>query len=358
MILFEINDKLIFVFSFIIAFAVTFITIPTLERMAKYKNLFDNVDIRKVHEKSIPRLGGIAVFSGFLISFLLFTNFSNFKQGGALIAALFILFLIGVKDDILIISPLTKLYGQIAASIVVIVFGNGGITNFQGIFGIYQIPLLVGYLISIVVYIATINAFNFIDGIDGLVSISGIIYSLAFGVWFYLTKNYVYVILSLIVVGSLIAFVRFNMFSKNKKIFIGDTGSMFIGFVLAYLAIRFCEINIEIKEFSNYFFYPAPALAFGVMIIPYFDMIRVVLIRLISKKHIYEPDNTHLHHIFLSFGLSHKQITLIYSLTSISLIIIFTFLARYMSLLRLLFTELIIILILSFIPEFLFRKRH
>lgn len=356
--LFELQNSIIFFLSLIIAFILTYIIIPTLLRMAKFKNLFDKIDYRKVHTQSIPRIGGIAVFSGALISFLLFVNFSEYKSGGAVIAALFILFLVGIKDDILVISPLTKLSGQIVAATIIVVFGNGGITNFQGVFGIYQLPVLIGYVFSILVYIATINAINFIDGIDGLAASMGIISSIAFGVCFFLFNKDVYTVLSLSVIGSLFAFLRFNIFSKKNKIFLGDTGSMFIGFIVAYLAIIFCETNIELKQTSDYFMYPAPAFAIGVLIIPYFDMIRVVLIRLISKKRIYTPDNLHLHHIFLSFGLSHKVITLIYSLTSIILILIFYFFAQFTSVLRLFLIELLIVLLLSFIPEFLFKRRH
>lgn len=356
--LFELQNNIRFFLSFFVAFLLTFFIIPTLLRMAKFKNLFDKIDYRKVHTKSIPRIGGIAVFSGVLISFLLFANLSDYKNGGAFIASLFILFLVGLKDDILVISPLTKFLGQILAATIVVVFGNGGVTNFQGVFGIYQLPVLIGYVFSILVYLITINAINFIDGIDGLAASTGIISTMAFGIYFLLFKQTVYVILSLSIIGSLLAFLRFNLSSDDKKIFLGDTGSMFIGFLLSFLAIRFCEVNIELKQTSDYFMYPAPAFAIGVMIIPYFDMIRVILIRIISKRHIYAPDNSHLHHILLSLGLSHKQITLTYSLTSVILIVIFYFFAQFTSVLRLFIIELLIVLFLSFIPEILFKRKH
>ena len=354
--LFELDRINIYIFSAVTAFAVCYVTIPTLVKMAKYKKLYDNINERKVHKELIPRLGGVGFFSGLFLTIVLFVNPVNFKYLGVFIASLFILFLIGLKDDILIISPFTKLVGQIIAVSIVILFGNGGLTDFQGVFGIHQVPWYVGYIVSVIIYIATINAFNFVDGIDGLAASLGIISIAVYGIWFFAVGKSVYFIISLSAVSSLFAFLRYNLFSKKNKIFLGDTGSMLIGFVVTFLAIRFNQSILSMDSRSTGFIYPAPAMSLGFVIIPYFDLLRVIVIRLINRRHIYSPDNSHLHHIFLSFGFSHKQITLLFSFVSVILIAIFWIIAHYTSTFRLLLIEFTIILFLSFVPEFFYRK--
>ncbi len=354
--LFELDRIYVYFFTAFTAFGVCYVTIPTLVKMARYKNLYDNINDRKVHKDLVPRLGGIGFFAGLFLSLVLFVNPADFKYLGVFAASLFILFFIGLKDDILIISPLTKLIGQILAVSILILFGNGGLTDFQGVFGIHQVPWYVGYLVSVVIYIATINAFNFVDGIDGLAASLGIISISAYGIWFFIAGKTVYFLIAISAVFSLLAFLRYNLFSKNNKIFLGDTGSMLIGFVVTYLAIRFNQTILTMNADMPGFIYPAPAMSFGFVVIPYFDLVRVIAIRLINKRHIYSPDNSHLHHIFLSLGFTHKQITLFFSLVSIVLIAIFWIIAHYTSTLRLLLIEFIIVLFLSFVPEFFYQR--
>jgi UDP-GlcNAc:undecaprenyl-phosphate/decaprenyl-phosphate GlcNAc-1-phosphate transferase len=354
--IFQIDNNIILITSVLVAFIVTYITIPTIIGMARFKNLFDEIDERKLHTEQIPRLGGVGFFAGLLISVLLFVNTSEMIGFGGIIAGLFVLFLIGIKDDILVIAPLTKLIGQLIATVIIVLFGNTMITDLHGFFGINEIPWLIGFVITVFVFLVTINAFNFIDGVDGLSASIGLTTSAAFGVWFLLVKEYNMAIISFSLVAALFAFIRYNVFSKKSKIFMGDTGSMIIGFIVSFLAVHFNQMNIDVID-SRYFILPAPAVAFGILIIPYFDMLRVMYIRTIKGQKIFYPDKNHLHHLLLRLGFNHRQVVLTLVLSNMAFIALVFYLSSFLTIRRLLLIELIIVLLASFIPEILVKRK-
>ena len=358
MFIFNIESKIMIFLVFFTSFFITYIIIPTINRTARFINLFDYVDNRKVHFQNVARLGGVAIFAGFIITVLIFIDTQKFAFLGPFVGGLVILFFIGLKDDLVIISPFTKLVGQIIAASVIIIPGNCIITNLHGFFGIHEIHWIVGFIISLLIFLVTTNAFNFIDGVDGLSASIGALSSLIFGIWFFLTNNFQLFYISFAVSAALLAFLRFNMFSKNNKIFMGDTGSMFIGYVLSFLVIQFNEIDLLVKSTSQFFIYPAPAVAFGVLIVPYFDMLRVIYIRLLSGKHIYSPDKKHFHHLLLELGFSHKQVT--FGLVSFSLIfsVLVFWASNYLTIRRLILVELLVVLLISFIPEILVKRKR
>ena len=353
--LFYINNDIVLIISALIAFLVTYITIPTIIRMSHFKNLFDETNERKLHTENIPRLGGIGFFAGLVISVLLFVDPSEMQCFGSFIAGLIILFFIGLKDDIIVIAPFTKFIGQFLATFIIVIFGNVMITDLHGFFGINEIHWLLGVVITFFVFLVTINAFNFIDGIDGLSSSIGMIASTAFGVWFVLVKEYYLAIISFSMASSLIAFLRFNLFCKKNKIFMGDTGSMIIGFVVSFLAIEFNQKNIG--GIDAYHVLPSPAVAFGILIVPYFDMLRVMYIRILKGQKLFNADKNHIHHLFLRLGFSHKQIVLTVSLFNIAFIVLVFYFSSFITIRRLLLIELLIILFASFIPEIIVKRR-
>ncbi len=353
----DIDINIMLLLAFVGSLTIVSVSIPTVIRMARYKNLFDTVDNRKVHSEKIPRLGGMGIFTGIIISILLLVNSCEYNGIGGFTAGLVILFFVGIKDDILIISPLTKFAGQLVAALIIVVFGNSMITNLHGFFGIHEIPWWIGIFLTILVYLTTTNAFNFIDGIDGLSASLGIIAAITFGVWFWLVGANQMAIIAAVTVGAFLGFLRFNLFSKHNKIFMGDTGSMMLGYIISFLAIRFNEIDLTMVD-SPYYILPAPAVSFGVLIIPYYDMIRVIYIRLLQKKSIFYPDKNHIHHLLLRLGLSHKQITLTLSISAILFNLLVFKLATFITIRRLLLVELLLAMILSFIPEILLMKRN
>jgi UDP-N-acetylmuramyl pentapeptide phosphotransferase/UDP-N-acetylglucosamine-1-phosphate transferase len=157
--------------------------------------------------------------------------------------------------------------------------------------------------------VVIINAFNLIDGIDGLASGLAMIASTAFGIWFFIAGNIQFAILSFALVGSLIGFFIYNVFGHRNKLFMGDTGSLIIGLVISALVVKFNEFNINISEY--YAIKAAPAVSFAIIIVPLVDTLRVMTIRIFNKQSPFSPDNNHIHHRLLGLVSSHLMVTLI-----------------------------------------------
>ncbi|WP_372755459.1 MraY family glycosyltransferase [Labilibaculum sp.] len=293
--------------SFIFSLLVCYRIIPTIIHLAREKKLYDEPNFRSSHSTVVPSLGGVAIFLGFTLSILIFSNGYMIHELKYIVAATIIMFSLGIKDDILIISPRKKLVGQIFAALIVIVMGDIRFTNFHGILGIHELNYFVSVIFSIFVIIVVTNGFNLIDGIDGLASGISALVTTSMGVWFFITGNYEYVVLSASLLGALLAFFRFNVFGKSNKIFMGDTGSMILGLLISILVIRFNELNIY-PDFK-YAIKAAPAVSIGILAIPLFDTIRVMLIRIIHKKSPFQPDKNHVHHRMLSLGYKHVAAT-------------------------------------------------
>ncbi|MBI9039395.1 MAG: undecaprenyl/decaprenyl-phosphate alpha-N-acetylglucosaminyl 1-phosphate transferase [Bacteroidales bacterium] len=340
--------------SIILSFLITYISIPTIVSVAKTKHLVDEPSGRTSHNGSIPTLGGIAIFAGILISLLIFIDLRLFSSIQYITPGLLILFFIGLKDDILSISWKKKLLGQIIAALIVILLGDIRITNLHGFFGVYEIGYLLSVLLSLFIFIVIINCFNLIDGIDGLSAGMGIIASIVLGVWFFIINNNQYFILSFGITGSLLAYFYFNVFSKKNKIFMGDTGALIIGFLIAVLIIEFNEYNIGLN--SIYAIKSAPAVSIGILFVPLFDTLRVFIIRISRKKSPFHPDMEHLHHKLIKIGNSHFKATMILLGINILFIIIVYFL-QGIGILKLTSIILILGLLLSLIPVFLARKK-
>jgi len=298
----------------------------------------------------VPTLGGMAIFSGLLLASLLWVDRSQCPNLQYIMASLLVVFFIGLKDDILIIAPLTKLYGQIFAALIIVVLGNLHFTNLHGFYQITEIPDWLGMGLSIFVILVITNAFNLIDGIDGLSSGLGILISSTFGIWFYLAGFLQQSIISFALSGALLAFFRFNVFSKTKKIFMGDTGSLILGLMISILVIEFNERNI-IND-HPFPVYSAPSVSFGILIIPLFDMLRVMFIRVMTGKPIFFPDKNHIHHQLLKLGLGHKKAAFIIIFVNLAFII-FVFTFNQISIRRLLLVILLMAMALSYIPPFL-----
>ena len=342
---YTIDTKLMFCFG--IAFLITFYLIPTIVEIARAKGLTAEPNGRSSHSKSVPTLGGLAIFTGVAISSLIFFSFSTFPKFQFIVAGLFIIFFAGFKDDIIGITPFKKLLAQLAACLIIIVFGNIRITNLHEFLGIGEISYNIGLLITIITLVGITNCYNLIDGIDGLTASLGILASATFGVWFYLVGEYNWAMLSVSLMGALLAFFIYNVFGRKNKIFMGDTGSLVLGYIIAVMAIEFNEFNITLT--SPYTIHAAPAVSIGIIMIPFFDTIRVFFTRILQNKHPFTPDKTHLHHYLLDLELSHIMATLIILLMSIFLIAA-SFLLQGLSTAWLLIILLAMAAFLSYIP--------
>lgn len=302
--------------AFFFALFITLILIPKIIRISYKKQLMDVPGERSSHENKVPTLGGVALFFGIVVSTSIFAtelgvNYSFF------LSAITILFFIGLMDDLLVVAPDKKLYGQIISTILII-FGSGiMIKSFSGLFEIYEIPYLIGVILTIFVFIVLINAFNLIDGIDGLAAGIGIVISLCFVYIFYRIFDYGIEILAISTLSVLLGFGRYNL-SKKFKIFMGDTGSMVIGFILTFMAIRF----LYISETSSLGLKTGPVLLLFIFVIPIVDTLSVFTIRILRKRNPFSADKNHLHHQFLKLGLTHIQTSIILVLINIFFIFI------------------------------------
>ncbi|HNQ68838.1 MAG TPA: MraY family glycosyltransferase [Bacteroidales bacterium] len=318
----ELTNSLIIILSFAVSLFLSFISISPIIALAKGKKLFDMPNKRGVHKFATPTLGGIAIFAGFMFSSLVFAGLIDTYQSLPIICAgCLIIFLVGLKDDVFVLSPAKKFWAQVIVAVLIVFLTDIRITNLHGMFGVREIPYVVSIFISIFIIIAITNAFNLIDGIDGLAASMGIISSTCFGIWFFLIENMEFAILCFAISGSLLGFIRNNV-TKNleKKLFMGDTGSLLIGFVLACIAIQFNESNLLIK--GDFKIISAPAVSIGIMFMPLFDTLRVMIVRLTKRKSPFKPDRQHVHHLLLSLRYTHVQATALLSVAAIGFIIV------------------------------------
>lgn len=349
------NSDLKLVFCFLLAFVITFVLIPSIVEIARAKSLYAEPGDRKAHTLSTPTLGGLAIFTGLSLSLLIFFDFTFFPRFQFTIAGLLIIFFTGFKDDIIGISAYKKFFAQILAALITITFGKMLITSLHGFLGVFEINYHISILITLVAIVGIINCFNLMDGIDGLSSGLGILVSLTFGTWFYLVKEYNWAMISVGLTGSLLAFFLFNVFGRKNKIFMGDTGSLILGFFLAVMAIQFNEVNINLAGPWN--IRAAPAVSIGIIMVPFFDTLRVFITRILKNKSPFSADKTHIHHYLLLLGFSHLQATLVLFFTNVLFIVISWFL-RGLTTAWLLIILLAIAFILFHIPILLVKNNR
>lgn len=308
-------DSILFIS--LISFFVAFTAIPVVIKISEAKKLFDIPCDRKIHSTPISSLGGIGIFGALIFSICVIIPFANAPWIQYFIAASVIIFFLGLKDDILLLSPMKKFTGQLFATFLLVSQGNFQITSMHGFLGIHELYPVISIGFSYMTILVIINAFNLIDGVDGLAGVLGLISTLFFGYVFMLENEFAFAALSFSMASALVAFLIFNI--TPAKIFMGDTGSLLLGLVNAVLVVHF--INLETSGKSVLHFTSAPALGFAVLFIPLMDTLRITLIRVYNGKSPFEPDQKHLHHILLKRGYSHLKITSILAAASVLLIL-------------------------------------
>lgn len=291
----------------VISFLLVILSIPTILRIARAKKLFEPFGERKVHKQLIPPFGGVAIFIGFIMSVTITTDGLDFYFIKYLIPAVILMFFIGLKDDLLAISVRKKLIIQIWAALILIILGNIRITNFHGILGLYEIHYIFSVLISLFIIVVITNAFNLIDGIDGLASGLAILAALAMGTWFYFTGHFQPSVICLALAGGLAGFFLYNVFGHSNKLFLGDSGSLTIGIIISTLIIKFNELNITHTAPFN--FDAAPVISFTFIIVPLVDTMRVMTIRISQHKSPFLPDKNHIHHRLFALLENHLKVT-------------------------------------------------
>ncbi|MBN4073164.1 undecaprenyl/decaprenyl-phosphate alpha-N-acetylglucosaminyl 1-phosphate transferase [Crocinitomix catalasitica] len=294
------------------SFSVVLLATPSLIKVAKLKHLVDEPgEDRKLHTRSTPTIGGVIIFSAFIFScFLWFPDhepkvIKSLSEFMYLMASLILLFFVGVKDDIIGMSPMKKLVAHLMVGFILVVMGNIRITSFHGLMGIdVVIPEYGSILISIFVYIVIVNAINLIDGVDGLAAGLACIACLAFGFWFGMQKELHWALVSFSLAGALLGFLVFNF--SPARIFMGDSGSLIIGAVVSVLAIKLIESPVGLlpKQFQ---LVSTPVLAMAILSYPLLDTLRVFSIRTARGKSPLSADKNHLHHKMLQKDKRHRK---------------------------------------------------
>ena len=293
--------------SCLVALIISARTIPTVINVSRQLKLFAVPNGRSSTVYKVPTLGGIAIFLGFILGMTLASDGFSIKGLPYIIAAVMVMFFVGLKDDIVSLSARKKLIAQLIVAAILIFLGQYRFTNLHGFMGVETIPYIPSILLTAFVFIVFINAFNLIDGIDGLAAGLSIFAASVFGVWFYLAGHLEFTIVAFSLVGALTGFFFYNVYGKKNKIFMGDTGSLILGTIMAILVIQFNEFNID--QSAPYSIFAAPAVSFGILIYPLLDTLRVFAIRIIQNKSPFTADKNHTHHRLLALGMNHHIAT-------------------------------------------------
>ncbi len=314
------QTSLFLLFGFLFAVSLGMVIIPRILVISHKKRLYDVPDVRKVHTMPVPRLGGLSFFPVILMSMFLVIGFRLYfwdvNVSGLsfnmlyeylfLFVGMTLLYLVGVCDDLVGVGYRYKFAVQIAAAFLLVLSGNW-FDSFGGLFGIYSVPVWVGvpFTVFIVVYIT--NAINLIDGIDGLASGLCCIALSVLSVIFFLRGQYVYALLAICTLGILMPFWCYNVFgnaNRGHKLFMGDAGSLTLGYVISFLIIHMSVTNEVSPTLSN----PYMVIAFSTVLVPLLDVIRVVLHRLREHKNPFLPDKNHFHHKLLRTGMRVRMV--------------------------------------------------
>ena len=300
------------------AFLVSFIILPVIIKYSLAKNLLDVPGRRKIHRKVTPSMGGIAIFGGFLMAVLIWMDFDQWSNVHFLLASLFLVFLLGVRDDIVPFRALHKLYGQIVA-VIILLFSSIQVGSFYGFLGIGEIHPIIAYPLTAFIIILITNSFNLIDGLDGLAASVGIVALTSFGIWFFLADDFMFSLFSFSMVGGILAFTVYNW--EPSEIFMGDTGAMVIGMMLAVLAIHFTAINDNLPVDDPIKFKATIAGAVSFVIIPLCDTLRIIILRVSRGQSPFTPDKSHIHHAIMRLGMTHSQTAIILATVNVLFIL-------------------------------------
>jgi UDP-N-acetylmuramyl pentapeptide phosphotransferase/UDP-N-acetylglucosamine-1-phosphate transferase len=290
-----------------VSFIITFLAVPVVIQIAEKKKLYDVPDERKVHTRLVASLGGVAIFGGFILASLLSIQGYLNPEFQYFFAAAIIIFFLGLKDDIMILSASKKFIGQIIAASILIHLGGIRLDSMHGLLGFNELPEGFALALSYLTIIVVINSFNLIDGVDGLAASLGILTMSVFGAYFFVIDYQAYALLAFSLAGSLVAFLIFN--HHPAKIFMGDSGSLMIGLINSILVIKF--INVANAPFVAVPVASAVAVAFAVLLVPLLDTLRVFSIRIVKGRSPFTPDRNHVHHLLLDSGLNHAAVTVI-----------------------------------------------
>lgn len=339
------SDFKIGLLCYVTAFVVTLILIPPVILIVKRFKLFDLPNARKVHIVPTPTFGGIAIIAGTIVSLLIWFQFYNHPSIIAFFLSIIVLMGVGMMDDLKDLAVRYKLIIETGVATLLAVAGIR-ITSFGGLFGIHELNIVAQYTITVLTIVGITNAFNFIDGIDGLAGGMGFMSLITLGIFLTLSKDLNFALISFALAGSLLAFLYFNF--NPARIFMGDTGSLVIGFSISVLCVQLMKINAiaPVSVVRNIYIF-----TLGIVMIPVFDTLRVFGARLWKGESPFSPDKTHIHHLLTNEGFSHGFATkIICSLHGFTLILVFW--------MRKLMPELQLLVLIALMSLLIFMFRH
>lgn len=293
---FSFHDYKFALLCFITAFTVTMICIPVIIKLANKYNLYDHPNERKEHSVPVPTMGGIAVIAGMMTALLVWQPFEYLTGHVCFFLSLAVLFVLGIMDDVKDLSARYKFIVQIGLATLMAVSGIR-ITSFEGLLGIYELPVAAQYTFTILTIVGVTNAFNLIDGIDGLAGGLGFMSLATLGIFLTINGDLASGLIAFSIAGAVVAFLYFNF--NPAKIFLGDTGSLVLGFSIAVLCIRLLQVN-SLSVLPH-----APLFILSLAFIPVYDTIRVFAMRIWRGRSPFEADRTHIHHLLTNAGYSH-----------------------------------------------------
>lgn len=305
---------------FFYGFVFSWLTVPRIAQIVRKYKIFRKPSKRDLHWRLVPKLTGMSFYISFLIVAFIFVPYvdvqriSLFLAGGALISY------VGIRDDIFELNPFVKLFLQVLAIGVFVVVDDLVVRDLYGFLGVYGLPAAFAYPFTFFIGVFMINSFNLCDGIDGLAGMMGIVMLVGYGIIFYVIGDVMFLSFSVILIGGLFAFLRYNLANRNK-VFMGDTGSLFLGYVFYLFTMYIVTSDSAILAVMLPEKYLVILSVLVVYTIPVLDSGSVFFSRVWRKKSPFSPDNSHIHHLVLAFAKSHALSAIIIA-GSLSLIII------------------------------------
>lgn len=302
--------------AFVMSFTLVFALSPVIIRISHKRKLLAVPEARSSHAVSTPFLGGVGIFFGIFFSTLLLAPDEAFPILHYLLAGLLIIFMVGAKDDLEPLSPRNKTAGLLLSIAILVFMGQVQLNSFYGLLGMHsQLPPVGSALLSGFTLYVIINAFNLIDGINGLASCLAAFICMALGTWFFLAALPTFGVLAWASAGAVLAFLRYNL--TPAQIFMGDCGSLLLGGIIALLSIKFIHVcDQEIATDALIHFHHPVAVAISLLIVPLFDTLRVFTMRIAKGQSPFKADKSHIHHLLLSCGRTHGEASLILLLVS------------------------------------------
>lgn len=302
-----------------ISFLISVLIFPVSIKLLKKWEILDTSGEHKIHRTFIPSMGGISILLGVILTLLMSLPFLEWIRLKYFFISVGLMFLIGLRDDVLALDPKQKLFSQFLPVFLLVFLDNSLLTSWYGLADTPPFPPFLSWIISIITFVIITNAYNLIDGADGLAGAIGLLSLVFFGIWFYDVGNKSMSLISFCFAGSVVAFLFFNW--QPSRIFMGDTGALMVGIVLSYLAIHFINENAGLPGGHPAKFEASVATAVCVLIIPIFDTFRVILLRIRKMQSPFRADRNHIHHQLLNLGFSHARTVLI--LAGINIFFIF-----------------------------------